>query len=154
MTGKTAAAAIVIAAVLTAVSVWYLQVYYYYSEVEQAEIRLTPASGGAPEAQAITGFEGIDASSSPLRFRACLTLEQPLDALRDRYALAEEPTPLTGPGWFDCYDADAIGEDLEAGEAIAFMGEKDIATGVDRLVAVYPDGRAYVWHQLNELYQD
>ena len=28
--------------------------------------------------------------------------------------------PLTAPGWFDCFDADAIGEALDRGEALAF----------------------------------
>ncbi len=34
--------------------------------------------------------------------------------------------PLNAPGWFDCFDADAIGEALETGEALAFLGSRDI----------------------------
>ena len=57
--------------------------------------------------------------------------------------------PLTAPGWFDCFDAVAIGEALEKGEAIAFLSQANIHPGVDRVVAVFPDGRAFAWHQLN-----
>ncbi len=38
---------------------------------------------------------------------------------------------------------------------MAFLGEKDIRDGgVDRVIAVYPDGRAFAWHQLNEKYDE
>ena len=32
---------------------------------------------------------------------------------------------------------------------LAFLSEPDIHPGVDRVVAVFGDGRAYAWHQLN-----
>jgi hypothetical protein len=64
-------------------------------------------------------------------------------------APVEEPTPLTAPGWFDCFDAAAIGAALEAGEAEAVLGERNARAGVDRVFAVFPDGRVYGWHQLN-----
>jgi hypothetical protein len=61
----------------------------------------------------------------------------------------EDPTPLNAPGWFDCFDAPAIGAALEAGEATAVLGEREARAGVDRVFAVFPDGRVYGWHQLN-----
>lgn len=156
MTGRTAAVTIVLAALLTGVSVYYLQLYYFYETVtaDQVDIRLTPVDGGTPESLAVADFEGIDATSSPLRFRGCFTTTESPESLRDRYKVMPDPTPLIGPGWFDCYDANTVGDDLEAGAAIAFLGEKAIADGVDRVVAVYPDGRGFVWHQLNDKYQD
>ena len=60
------------------------------------------------------------------------------------------PEPTIGPGWFDCYDAQKIGEALEAGEALAFLSEHLAHYGMDRVVAVFPDGRAFAWHQINE----
>ena len=42
-----------------------------------------------------------------------------------------------------------IGEALEKGEAIAFLSQANIAPQIDRVVAVFPDGRAYAWHQLS-----
>ena len=37
----------------------------------------------------------------------------------------------------------------ERGEALAFLSEPLKDYGMDRVVAVFPDGRAYAWHQLN-----
>jgi hypothetical protein len=69
--------------------------------------------------------------------------------LSETYRLYDNPTPLNAPGWFDCFDAAAIGAALEKGEALAFLAEAEIRPGVDRVVAVFADGRAYAWHQLN-----
>ena len=74
--------------------------------------------------------------------------------LTESYVIFDGAVPLVAPGWFDCFDAETIGEALETGEAIAFMGEKNIEDGIDRIVAVFPDGRAYAWHQLNEKFAD
>jgi len=57
--------------------------------------------------------------------------------------------PLEAPGWFDCYDARDIGAALETGEAVAFLGESNVVYGIDRVVAVFRDGRARSWHQIN-----
>jgi hypothetical protein len=113
------------------------------------EIRLTPVASDAPEAIVAENVTGIDADSSPLRFRACFTTPLSQAMLSETYRLYDDPTPLNAPGWFDCFDAAAIGAALEAGEALAFLAEAEIRPGVDRVVAVFPDGRAYAWHQLN-----
>ena len=47
-------------------------------------------------------------------------------------------------------DADQIGHDLETGAALAYLSQPEIHPDVDRVIAVYPDGRAYGWHQLND----
>jgi hypothetical protein len=56
---------------------------------------------------------------------------------------------LTAPGWFGCFDAEAIGEALKEGRAVAYLGEENIHYGIDRVVAVMDDGRAFAWHQIN-----
>jgi hypothetical protein len=60
-----------------------------------------------------------------------------------------EATPLIAPDWFDCFDAPAIGAALEAGEAQAILSQPEVRPGADRVIAVFPDGRAYAWHQWN-----
>lgn len=154
MNGRTAAIVIVVAGVLMAVGVWYAQVYGYYDRLDTAEIRMTPINDAPAELIEMSDFQGIDANSSPLRFRGCFKVKQTIAELSSRYKPMAKPTPLNGPGWFDCYDARTVGEALEAGEATAFLGERNIADGVDRVIAVFPDGRAFAWHQLNEKYQD
>ena len=62
----------------------------------------------------------------------------------------EDATPRNAPGWFDCFDAEGIAAQLEAGTALAFLGGKNVHFGVDRIVAITEDGRGYVWHDLND----
>ena len=93
-------------------------------------------------------MRGIDADSSPLRFRACFSTPLSQAMLTETYRHYENPVPLVAPYWFDCFDAEAIGKALENGEALAFLSEAGIAPGVDRVVAVFADGRAFAWHQL------
>ena len=153
MNGKIVAGGIVIAGALVGAGIWYAQVYAYYTRIAatapEAVIRLVSVVSGEPEEIGAEGFEGIDAESSPLRFRACFTVPLSLATLTETYVLAEDPVPLIGPGWFDCYDARRIGAALESGEALAFLSEPDIHPGVDRIVAVFPDGHAYAWQQFN-----
>ena len=53
------------------------------------------------------------------------------------------------PDWFDCFSSTEIGEALETGQALAFLGVENIEYGIDRVVAVLPDGRGFAWHQIN-----
>lgn len=152
MNGKIAAISIVVAGVIAGAALYYLQVYYYYEDVsaEVTSIRLTPIQGDAAEAIPAEGITAIDATSSPIRFRACFTTPLSQAMLTETYRLYDRAEPLTAPGWFSCFDAEAIGTALESGEALAFLGQRDIEYGIDRVVAVFPDGRAFAWHQINE----
>ena len=152
MNGKIVAGVLVLTALAAGALLYWQQIYAYYTPIEAAspaaDIRLTPLEG-APEALLTAGFEGIDAGSSPLRFRSCFTTPTALATLTETFRTYENPTPLVAPGWFDCFDAERIGKDLETGAAVAFLSEAEIHPGVDRVVAVYPDGRAFGWHQLS-----
>ncbi len=157
MNGKIVAGGIVLTGLAAGISMYWLQVYAFYSPVAftpGAEITLVPINGKVPEALVVKDIRGIDAGSSPLRFRACFTTPLTLATLTEAYRLYETPTPLIAPGWFDCFDAGEIAAALEGGAALAFLSQADIAKGVDRVVAVFPDGRAFAWHQLNDTYKD
>ena len=157
MNGKLVAGGIVLTGLVAGIAMYWLQVYAFYEPVSftpGTEITLVPLEGAMPEAIVVENIEGIDADSSPLRFRACFTTPLTQATLTETYRLYDRPTPLTAPGWFDCFDADAIGEALERGEALAFLSQTNIAKGVDRVVAVFPDGRAFAWHQLNDTYKE
>jgi len=140
----------VLTALVAGVAVYYLQEYAYYSEAAfepGREIMLTPIESDLPEPILAEGIIGIDAESSPLRFRACFRTPLTQGMLSETYRAYEGATPLNAPSWFDCFDAQAIGVGLENGEALAFLSQSDIAPDVDRVVAVFADGRAYAWHQ-------
>lgn len=155
MSGKIIGIFIVITALIAGAALYWLQLYAYYDDVSlNTELRMTNVVTGEPEVVLYENFQGIDADSSPLRFRGCFTTTMSLAMLTETFKTYEQATPLTAPGWFDCFDASQIGAALEAGEAIAFLGKRDIQDGVDRVVAIFPDGRGYAWHQLNEKYSE
>ncbi len=62
---------------------------------------------------------------------------------------AEGAVPLNAPGWFGCFDAEEIGEALRRGTAEAIVSRRNEPYGIDRLIAIFPDGRAYSWQQIN-----
>ena len=96
-------------------------------------------------------YEGIDASSSPLKLRGCFRSDA--DTFTN-LPVAMDATPLTPPPWFGCFDARAISEDISAGRARAYLLASDDLEGFDLVAAVYPDGRGYLWRQLGPKYAD
>ncbi len=151
MIGKIVIVMLLLSSVLAGAGLYYLQVYHYYEEVNvtAAEIELTSVSTGTPEAILAENIEAIDADSSPIRFRACFTTPMSQALLTETYVLRDDAVPLTAPDWFGCFDAQAIGDALADGTALAFTGQENIAYGVDRIVAIFDDGRGYAWHQIN-----
>ena len=152
MTGKILAALLVISAILAGGLMYYLQVYGFYEEVQPTgveDVQLTGVATGAPEPILSQNFKAIDAASSPLRYRACFQTPMSEAMLTETYMVYENPVPNNAPGWFDCFDAQAIGAALEAGQATAYLGTANIHYGFDRVVAIFPDGQGFVWHQIN-----
>jgi hypothetical protein len=128
---------------------WWFQTRAYYEPVALDTLPVTLADGETVNLQ-LAAAEAIDADTSPLRFRACLTVGPDEAAqLLAQGVPAEEPTPLIAPDWFECFDAEAIGAALEAGQAQAILSQTEVRPGADRIMAVFPDGRVYVWHQWN-----
>lgn len=155
--GKIVGGGIVLISAIAGAAIYWLQVHAFYEPARfepGAEIRLTPIIGDTPEVILAENVQGIDAQSSPLRFRACFQTPLSQAMLTETYRVYEDAVPLVAPGWFDCFDAEKIGLALERGEAIAFLSERDIVPGVDRVVAVFADGKAFAWHQLNEKLKD
>ncbi|MGD9863248.1 MAG: DUF6446 family protein [Pseudodonghicola sp.] len=152
MNGKFIASLIVLCALVAGVAIYYLQVYGYYYEVTPKpgkDVSLVVAASGEPEIIPYADFRAIDADSSPIRYRACFTTTLSDAELAARYAPVSGGEPLVAPGWFDCFDAEEIGTGIEAGRMHIYLSVKNIAYGVDRVVAVAPDGRGWAWHELN-----
>lgn len=144
MSGKILAIFFGLMILLAGPGMYYLQVYHYYREVAEppASIRL---AGG--QDLPVRDYRGIYSVASPLADRACLTTDPAAVAAAPAYAT---PTPLVPPRWFDCFDPGALTEDLAAGRATAYLVQRDVAPKIDNVIAVYPDGRAYEWRQLND----
>ena len=75
MNGKIVVGGIVLTAAIVGAGIYFAQVYAYYYPVEpssaDAVIRLQPVAEGVDDTMLVSDFQGIDAESSPLRFRAC-----------------------------------------------------------------------------------
>ena len=152
MTGKILALFLVLAAAIAGGSLYYLQVYAYYDEVTEEQaggVTLVASAIGKPVKIVYDDFQAIDSDSSPLRFRACFSVKNSIGMLTENFRVYDNPVPNMAPGWFDCFDAKALGAALEEGTAVAFLGEENVRYGFDRVVAVLPDGRGFAWHQIN-----
>ncbi|KEJ90030.1 DUF6446 family protein [Sulfitobacter donghicola] len=152
MNGKIIGIVIVVSSLIAGAALYYLQIYGFYQEVDApAEgIELMALSSGEGEVIPLEGFRAIDAESSPIRYRACFTTPYSLALLTETFQMVEGVEPRNAPGWFDCFDAAAIADELKAGTALTFLSEKNVHYGVDRIVAITDDGRGYVWHELND----
>jgi hypothetical protein len=142
MSGKALAIGFVAFTLIFGAMLWWFQVHAYYRTIDgvaalEVNGRLVP----------VAAYEGIDAETSPLKMRGCFRVD-PVSL--EGAPAAENPTPLIPPSWFDCFDADAIGADLEAGRATALLAARDEPAGFDRIIAFYPDGRAFEWRQVRE----
>ena len=148
--GRIVATLLVLSAATAGGLLWFTETRAFYEPVSADAVTISATTfDGVAEPLPVTDVEAIDADSSPLRFRACFTTPVSLATMTESYRPYPDATPLNTPGWFDCYDAGALTQALEDGTALAFLGEKDIEYGIDRVVAVTENGRGYVWHQIN-----
>ncbi|APG48082.1 DUF6446 family protein [Phaeobacter porticola] len=151
--GKFLSLILILSGLLAGGAMYYLQIYGFYEDVELQpgrDVMLVPLGEETAKPIRYSGFEAIDAGSSPIRYRACFRTDLTPEALAQVFTLSEQKEPRNAPGWFDCFDAAAIGAALANGHAQSFLSAKNISYGVDRIVAVTDDGRGYVWHELND----
>jgi hypothetical protein len=141
MSGRRLMLALLAFAVLFAGALAYFQLFAYYRR--EAAV---PALAALP----VSGYRGIDAASSPLKLRGCFRLDP---AAAAGLPPAPDATPLVAPFWFGCFDAGALTRDLAAGAATAYGLARDAPPGFDVMLALYPDGRGYLWRQLNDRYE-
>jgi len=150
MSGKIVGIVILVSALIAGAALYYLQIYGFYDDVPDAQVELVSLTTQEPEEIAADNLQAIDADSSPIRFRACFTHDLSLAMATETYEMTDHTEPRNAPGWFDCFDAAAIGAEIEAGTALTFLGAKNVHYGVDRIVALTDDGRGYIWHELND----
>jgi len=152
VSGKLIGIFMALVALVGGVGIWYLQIHAFYQELPPSgprDVMLTAQATGQAEPVAHSAFRAIDADSSPIRYRACFTLEATPEELGRTFVARPDSVPLVAPGWFDCFDAEEIGTALEEGRATAFLGVENITYGIDRVVAVFEDGNAVAWHEIN-----
>ncbi len=148
MRGRTLVIGFLVFVALFFAGLVWTQFFAYY-EREQDIGALSIMGEDVP----VADYRGIASASSPLKLRGCLTID-PAAIARLAPPPAPQATPLNPPFWFRCFDAGALTADLAAGTARAYDIGRDQPEGFDRMLAVYPDGRAYVWRQLNDRFAD
>jgi len=147
MTGRRLAVGLVAFAALFGAALWWVQTRAFYEESEAVSIAMLRDEYPAIE------WRQIDAPTSPLKMRACLRMApETAGRLRDDLYEIADAEPLVAPGWFDCFDAERISRDLAEGPANGYRLGPSGFDGVDVYLALYPNGRGYVWRQLNEKY--
>lgn len=124
----------------------YTQFYAYYERDRESG---SLAFGDAT--LSVEGLDLIDASTSPLKLRACFRVDP---ALLEDLPLAVDPTPLTPPPWFSCFKAGQIETDVALGLATAYLAAQGEPDGTDTIIVSYPDGRAFLWRQLDSRFKD
>ncbi len=142
MNGKIVMGGLLGFALIFGAALWYFQTRAFYETV--TDVTEVTAYG---DAFPVSQYQGIDASTSPLKLRACFKVDWdywPSDEFK------EAAVPLTAPDWFDCFDAVAIAADLANGHATAILADENEPYGFSRFIAQYEDGRAYMWRQINE----
>ncbi|PRY94488.1 hypothetical protein BCF33_0079 [Hasllibacter halocynthiae] len=142
--GKLAVAFLVLTALLGAFGLWWTATRLGYGDPEEIlAVGLTTPEGAVSIPASGTT---IGRDTSPRSYRSCFTLAQPAP----KAVPAPGAVPTVAPSWYECFDAEAIGADLAAGRAAAVLGTRDVRYGIDRLVALYPDGRGFAWDEINE----
>jgi hypothetical protein len=146
MRGRTVALGLLSFTLVFAASLTYFQFFAFYQRERDRS-----ALGFGGHDIPVSGYDGINASTSPLKLRGCFEIDPSAVAALPP---ALDATPLTAPFWFGCFDAGRLTEDLAAGRASAHALARDEPEGFDVMLAAYPDGRGYLWRQLGEKYRD
>lgn len=135
-----------VGAVVALAGGYYLNTYHYYQRISDvADVEIGEGRFG------VSGYDGLDNPTLPLRLRSCFTLENPEAALAAGRP-APDAEPFDAPFWFECWDAERIDADLRTGAATAIVaGGHTVGEFVfERIVVIYPDGRAFQWRRLLE----
>ena len=130
-------------------TLWYFQNYAYYERNDVNDMTITLMGTGSKINVELDEIKSINSSTSPLKFRSCLKINSQALETSENYLPYSQGIPLRAPNWFKCFDVNNITNDLQSGKAMAYLSEANIEYGIDRVLAIYPSGEAYAWHQIN-----
>ena len=141
MKGSALVGSLLFAALGMGAGLWYtIEKAYYVGVTDIKEISVTGIN------RPIKNYMGIDADTSPLKMRACFKVDWDYIETDEFRNFA---TPLIAPKSFDCFDAKKIDTDLKTGNASAILANENIPFGFNTFIAQYPDGKAFMWRQVN-----
>ena len=129
-----------------AIFLYYFQVFAYYQTSAPLDY-VTIQGTRVP----VTRYIGIDSKTSGLKLRGCFFTD-PTKFVD--FEIHKKATPLSAPFWFNCFESGSIQRALDAGDAKAYLAVENEKDGIDRVVAIYPNGMGFQWRQLNSKYLD
>ena len=146
MNGKLFVISLLVFTLSFSIILYYFQVYAFYSRADGLEsIKVLDRDVG------VQNYRGIDSVTSGLKLRGCFSVDP--QEFSDLPILAKA-TPLSAPFWFGCFDYVKLQLEINEGYAKAFLVSENEKDGIDRVVAVYPNGNAFQWRQLNSKFLD
>ena len=111
------------------------------------EIKLTEKNNNQPT-KILIDSKPVSAFSTDAKFyNSCFNVASNMDQLLSTYVQSKNPMPSKPLGKMSCFNFDQLEQDIKTGVATSFIGEENIIDGIDRIVAIYSDGRALAWHQ-------
>ena len=146
MNGKLLVISLLTFTILFSIVLYYFQVFAFYKKSDGlSHIKVFARS--VP----VQNYRGIDSVTSGLKLRGCFSVD--IDEF-SQFQELEKATPLAAPFWFSCFDHKNIQEAIDSGNAKAFLVSENEKDGIDRVVAIYPNGNAFQWRQLNSKFLD
>ncbi len=146
MNGKVVVISLLLFTVIFSILLYYFQVFAFYKRVDNiSSLRINDRNID------IQDYRGIDSSSSGLKLRGCF-LADPTDF--EGLPRLKKATPLSAPFWFECFDHEELQLAINEGRLHTFMAEENEKDGIDRIAAIFPDGRGFQWRQLNSKFVD
>ncbi len=143
MSGRTLVIVGVAGLIVFAAALWYFQTRAFFRDLPQEPLVVGTTTYPVLE------WQGIDADTSPLMRRVCLRVApETVEQIAAAHPASDDGEPLSGPGWFDCFDARRLTRDLAAGRAALYVLGPSPFDGADDYLALYPDGGGYLWRQL------
>ena len=146
MSGKLFVSLLLIFTLCFSAILYYFQVYAFYLRADGLK-SITVLDKNVK----VQNYKGIDSVTSGLKLRGCFSVDP--EEFSELSTIAKA-TPLSAPFWFGCFDHIKIQLEINKGFAKAFLVAENEKDGIDRVVAVYPDGSAFQWRQLNSKFLD
>ena len=141
MNGKIIVISLITFTLVFSLVLYYFQVFAFY-HTNNGLTAIKVFDRNVP----VKNYRGIDSVTSGLKLRGCFLVEP---SEFSKMPILLKATPLSAPFWFNCFDHVKIQEAINEGKAKAFLVFENEKDGIDRVVAVFPDGTGFQWRQLN-----
>ncbi len=146
MSGRVFSISLILFCTIFGVVLFYFQVFAFYERADTIS-HIEVSGNNIP----VKNYKGIKSASSALKLRGCFKVDPSLFIGKP---LAENPTPLAAPYWFKCFDHEYLHKQIIKGQPKVYLAKKNEYDGIDRLVLVFDNGKAYQWRQLNSKFLD